>query len=85
MAKKITAPEFDVTKHVLVPKHAKLSEKERKDVLAQYSIEARELPKILLSDPAIHHLAVVEGDIIKVIRPSMHKGMAVFYRRVTSV
>lgn len=75
---------FDVTKHILVPKHIKLSEKEKKQLLAQYSITIKELPRISRKDPAISHLGVKEGDIIKIIRESPTAGEIVFYRGVTN-
>lgn len=76
---------IDVTKHVLVPKHKKASDKEKKALQAQYSESLRELPKITLLDPAVQHLDVQEGDVIKVERTSMTAGTVVFYRRVVNV
>ena len=78
-----TAATYDVTKHILVPKHTKVSEKETAEVLKEYSITARELPKILITDPAIAHLDVAEGDVIKIVRENPHAGQVLFYRRVT--
>ncbi|MEK6822992.1 MAG: DNA-directed RNA polymerase subunit H [Nanoarchaeota archaeon] len=82
MAKKETV--YDVTKHALVPKHVKVSEKESETLLATYSISARELPRINFDDPAIQHLGVKEGDIIKIVRVNAQMGETVFYRKVTS-
>ena len=76
--------DFAVTQHMLVPKHIKLSEKEKKELLDRYNITQKELPKINPKDPAIESLSAKEGDIIKVIRPSRTAGEAYFYRRVTS-
>jgi len=73
---------YDVTKHVLVPKHAKASEKEKKDLFEKYQISIRELPRIVKSDPAIQHLNIEEGDIVKIVRPSPTAGEVVFFRRV---
>jgi DNA-directed RNA polymerase subunit H len=75
---------FEVTKHELVPKHSKLSEKEMKDVFEKYSIELQNLPRIFKSDPAIQGLDVKEGDIVKVSRKSPTAGETVFYRRVVA-
>jgi DNA-directed RNA polymerase subunit H len=83
MAKKTTTV-YDVTKHHLVPEHKKLSEKDTEELLKDYSITAKELPKILSSDPAIQHLDVKEGDIIKITRENPHSGNSLFYRRVTN-
>ena len=75
---------FDVNKHVLVPKHSKLSEKERKELFEKYAIDTPNLPRIYKNDPAIQDLDVKEGDIVKVVRRSPTAGEAVFYRRVVS-
>ncbi len=69
-------------KHVLVPKHTKLSEKEKEELFKKYNITIRELPKILISDPAIRHLNPKENDVIKIERNSITAGKSVFYRGV---
>jgi DNA-directed RNA polymerase subunit H len=76
--------EFDVSKHVLVPKHVKLSEKEKKDLFDRYVADLRDLPRVYKDDPAIQGLDAKEGDIIKISRKSPTAGEAVFYRRVVS-
>ncbi|HLC32464.1 MAG TPA: DNA-directed RNA polymerase subunit H [Candidatus Nanoarchaeia archaeon] len=73
---------FDVTKHVLVPKHTKLSDKEQKELFEKYAIDLQNLPRIYIKDPAILHLDLKEGDIIKISRNSPTAGETVFYRRV---
>ena len=78
------AAKFDVTKHELVPKHAKLSEKEMKELFEKYSIELPNLPRIFKSDPSIQHLDVKDGDIIKISRKSPTAGDTHFYRRVVA-
>ena len=75
---------YDVTKHTLVPKHAKASDKEVKELLEKYSITAYQLPRILISDPAIEDLNVQEDDIVKITRPSPTAGETVFFRRVVT-
>ncbi len=76
---------FKVTDHILVPKHSKLSEAEKKKLFERYNISLRELPKISKKDPAIQHLNVKLGDIIKITRQSQTAGEAVFYRGVSNV
>jgi DNA-directed RNA polymerase subunit H len=76
--------EFDVSKHALVPKHAKLNEKEKKDLFEQYVADLRDLPRIYKDDPALQGLDVKEGDVIKILRNSSTAGEAVFYRRVVN-
>ncbi len=77
-----TMAKFDVTKHELVPKHSKLTEKERKELFEKYAIDMPNLPRIYKSDPAILNLDVKEGDIVKISRKSPTAGETVFYRRV---
>lgn len=72
-------------KHVLVPTHIKLSQKEKQELFEKYNISLRELPKISKRDPAIRHLDVEEGDVIKVMRQSPTAGESVFYRGVIDV
>ena len=76
---------FTVKDHALVPKHIKVGEKERKELLDKYSTTLREFPKILITDPAIESLSVKEGDIIKIERQSATAGQSLFYRRVVNV
>ncbi len=74
----------DVSKHTLVPKHTKVSERERKELFEKYAIELKELPRMLLTDPSIQELDVKVGEIIKIVRRSPTAGTHVFYRRVVS-
>ncbi|PIN86046.1 DNA-directed RNA polymerase subunit H [Candidatus Woesearchaeota archaeon CG10_big_fil_rev_8_21_14_0_10_44_13] len=73
----------DITKHILIPKHTKLSEKEKKELYEKYGISIKELPKISKDDSAIEHLEVQTGDVIKIYRKSTTAGDAVFYRGVS--
>jgi len=72
----------DITKHVLVPIHIKLDEKEAEELLKKYNISKNQLPKIRIDDPAIRNLNVKPGDIIKIIRKSPTAGESIFYRVV---
>ncbi|MEM4282481.1 MAG: DNA-directed RNA polymerase subunit H [Candidatus Woesearchaeota archaeon] len=78
----MATPKFDVTKHFLVPKHIKVSEKELKELTEKFALAPDSFPKILASDPAIEHLKAKEGDVIKIIRWSPTAGEAVYYRQV---
>ena len=75
---------INVSKHILVPKHLKLSEKEKTNLLEKYDISIKQLPKILKNDPAIKDLNAKQGDIIKVIRQSPTAGEFIFYREVVN-
>lgn len=75
---------FDVSKHVLVPKHTKVSEKEKKELFEKFGIEMQNLPRIFLNDPAIQTIDVKEGDVVKITRNSPTAGVSVYYRRVAA-
>ncbi len=66
--------------HILVPKHSKLSEKDKKTLLEKYHINPKDLPKILVKDPAIANLGLKSRDIVKIERFSHTAGKSVFYR-----
>lgn len=75
--------DFDfVSKHELVPKHAKVSEREMKQLFDRYHIDFSALPKIFTDDPAIQNLEVKPGDVIKIMRKSSTAGEITFYRSV---
>lgn len=71
--------------HVLVPKHEKVSEKEKTEILEKYDISLKQLPRISVNDPAIAHLDVDSGDLIKITRKSQTSGTFIFYRVVSNV
>lgn len=74
-----------IKKHLLIPKHSKLSDKEKAHLLETYKVTIRELPKILIKDPAIADLDAKAGDIIEIKRNSPTAGETVFYRVVSDV
>lgn len=75
---------MDIGKHRLVPKHAKVSEKEKKELIEKYAINLRDLPRILIKDPALEKLSAKEGDVIKVVRESPTAKESIFFRRVVA-
>jgi len=73
---------LDVTQHKLVPKHVKITDKEKKELYTKYNIQLRDLPKLLITDPAITGIDPKDGDIIKITRHSPTAGITHYYRRV---
>ena len=71
-----------INKHILVPKHSLVSEKEKQKVFEKYNITTSKLPRILLEDPAIINLKAKAGDLIKVERASKTLGTSIYYRVV---
>ena len=53
--------------HILQSKHSKLNEKDSTQLLEKLNISKSQLPKILLTDPALPEGCEV-GDIIKIER-----------------
>jgi len=72
----------DITKHILVPRHIVLSEKEKEEVLQRYHVTVHQLPKIMTTDPIARHYGLRLGQIVKIIRFSENAGQYVTYRYV---
>ena len=70
------------SEHVLVPKHEKLSDKQKQQILAEYNCKIENLPRIKAGDVAISDLTAKSGDIIRVKRESKIEGESYFYRVV---
>ena len=76
---------FKVDKHILTPKHIKISEKEKILLLEKYQVTSKELPKVFKTDASIKELDAKIGDVIKILRKSPTAGESIFYRVVTDV
>ena len=72
----------NISKHVLVPKHANVTEDEKKKVLAQYRAKESQLPKILMSDPMARYLGARKGHLVRIERKSQTAGQYIMYRLV---
>lgn len=73
---------INIKNHVLVPEHSKLTKKEIQELLEKYNLSLNELPKIVLTDPAITSLNVKPSDVIKITRDSPTAGKSIYYRVV---
>ena len=73
---------FAVKDHDNVPEHILLTPEEGEKILALYGIEAPQLPKIHVNDPAAKEINAKVGDIIRIIRRSPTANQSVFYRLV---
>lgn len=69
-----------MVKHILIPKHRKLSDDEAEKLLKKYNISKKQLPRMKLGDPAILEMNPERGDIIEIIRDSPTTGKSFFYR-----
>lgn len=72
----------DYSKHVFVPKHIKLTEKEVEELLLRFNVSRKQLPKISREDPVISEMDLKRGDIIKIVRKSDTMKEAFYYRVV---
>ncbi|PIN87447.1 DNA-directed RNA polymerase subunit H [Candidatus Woesearchaeota archaeon CG10_big_fil_rev_8_21_14_0_10_32_24] len=73
---------LNILQHQFVPKHSKVSDSEKEKLFAIHNIEAKHLPKILVTDPAIVKLDAKQGDVIKIERRSRTAGTSDYYRLV---
>jgi len=76
----IKFPFFDLFQHNLVPKHEFATPEENSALTAKYSIDLKQLPKILVTDPAAQLLGAKIGDVIKITRDSPTAGRYVVFR-----
>jgi len=72
---------FNITKHILVPKHEKLEQNEIDILLNNIMIDSiYQLPYINPNDPMAKYLNMKEGDICKVTRNSVDAFIHICYR-----
>ena len=74
--------QFNITKHVLVPKHELVTNSEEiEDIMKTYSLKSKsQLPLILKSDPVSRYFGLRTGDIVKITRVSPSSGEYYIYR-----
>jgi DNA-directed RNA polymerase subunit H len=73
---------LNVLDHELVPKHTILNEQEKEEVLKKYGVSLRQLPRMLITDPAVSEMNPKVGDVVKIIRKGQTAGESVYFRVV---
>jgi len=74
---------FNITKHVLVPKHTKLTEEEVKDVMDKFYIVNKSMfPTMKKDDPIARYFNLSSGDVCRIERFSHTSGHYYSYRVV---
>jgi DNA-directed RNA polymerase subunit H (RpoH/RPB5) len=72
---------FNPTKHVLVPKHTKISGDDVTEMMEKYMIKSKiQIPYILHNDPIAKWLGLKQGDVIKIDRMNENSGLSYYYR-----
>lgn len=75
--------QFNITKHVLVPKHTLISKPEEiEKVLADYQVKMNQLPQILKTDKMVQYLNAKVGNLVHILRISPTSGEYKTYRCV---
>ena len=74
--------QFNISKHILVPKHEIIKdEKKISDLIQKYCVKNKQqFPHILKSDPMSRYLGLKSGDMVKITRISPTAGEYVMYR-----
>ena len=75
-------PRFDIFTHELVPEHVICPDDELNELMTQFNIQRRQLPKILASDPAVKAIGAKPGQVVKIFRHSDISGENIAYRLV---
>jgi DNA-directed RNA polymerase subunit H (RpoH/RPB5) len=74
--------QFNITKHVLVPKHELITDQDEiKNIMDHYSLKSKfQLPLILKNDPISRYYGLKNGDIVKITRNSPSSGKYIIFR-----
>jgi DNA-directed RNA polymerase subunit H (RpoH/RPB5) len=73
--------QFNILKHVLVPKHRVMSEKEVKEIMIKYNItNTNQFPDISRFDPVARVIGLRPGQVCNIIRPSKTAIESNYYR-----
>ena len=62
--------QYNVTKHVDVPRHIICSAAKKAQIFKAYSVKKDQLPQIKAIDPQCRYLGARRGQLIKIVRPS---------------
>jgi len=74
--------QFNVTKHILVPKHRIMAEKDENELLSRLKCSKSNLPTILTTDVVARFYGAEVGQVMEITRPSQTTGTALYYRVV---
>ncbi|KAL6337380.1 hypothetical protein AAG906_036694 [Vitis piasezkii] len=69
----------NITKHVLKPKHRVLTDQEKNKLLKKYSLNEKQLPRMLQQDAIARYYGLEKGQVVKVIYNGEITGSHVTY------
>ncbi|KAI3472257.1 hypothetical protein Pfo_029745 [Paulownia fortunei] len=72
----------NITKHELKPKHQVLTDEERENLLKKYSIDEKQLPRMLQKDAIARYYGLEKGQVVKVTYSGELTQLHVTYRCV---
>jgi len=73
---------FNITRHILVPKHVPLTPEQKAEVLATYKITEDKIPVMFVTDPVAKYFGVKAGTVMEITRNPETSGRYVTYRLV---
>ncbi len=75
----------NITRHILVPQHIKLTMEQKVELFKRYRININDttsLPRLLKRDPVSRYYGFEQGDVVKIVRRSETAGRYISYRIV---
>ena len=79
----VSKREFDIFKHGFVPPHRIMDKEEVEELKKKYGLESlKQLPRILVTDPAAIAIGAAKGDVLEITRKSITGGESKYYRLV---
>ena len=73
---------FNITRHVLVPKHEILSAHDKNVFLTTTKYKPQNLPRIYDTEPVIKYFYGKQGDLVRIHRQSETNDVSIYYRMV---
>ena len=68
--------------HFLVPKHIRLTDEQKREILKKLNVSIKQLPMIKVTDPALKDMNCKVNDLILIKRKSQTAKEADYYRVV---